>query len=130
MDKQAIDGNIFSQSELLRDIPESQASEILNTGIRKTLQKDEILFHQGDLAAKCYFLLSGRIKLTKLHEEGREAVIRYITPGGLTAAGVVLKGNQYPVTAKSLWLTTLIGWDKNTMLSVMHQYPQISVSCL
>jgi len=128
VDKEAIDENIFSQSDLLKDIPESQASEILNTGIRKTLQKDEVLFHQGDSAKKCYFLLSGRIKLTKLHEEGREAVIRYIGPGGLTAAGVVLRENQYPVTAKSLCPATAIGWDKNTMLSVMHQYPQISIN--
>lgn len=126
--KHEIDENSFSQSDLLKGIPESQASEILNTGIHKTLQKDAFLFHQGDSAEKCYFLLSGRIKLTKLHEEGREAVIRYISPGGLIAAAAVLRGNQYPVTAKSLCTATVIGWDKNTMLRVMHQYPQISVN--
>ena len=61
MDKQAIDDNIFSQSELLKGAPESQAPEILSAGRRKTLQEDEILFNQGDSAGKCYFLLSGLV---------------------------------------------------------------------
>ncbi|MCF8026388.1 MAG: cyclic nucleotide-binding domain-containing protein [Desulfobacteraceae bacterium] len=88
MDKQEIDEKIFSQSDLLRDIPKNQAFEILGAGLRKALQKDEILFNQGDSAEKCDFLLSGRLKLIMLHEDGREAVIRYIGPGGLAAANV------------------------------------------
>lgn len=128
MDKQEIDENIFSQSDFLRDIPKSQAVAILNAGRRKTLQKDEILFNQGDLAKKCYFLLSGRLKIAMLHEDGREAVIRYIGPGGLTAATAVLRQNQYPATAKTLSQTTVTGWDKDTMLGILHQYPRVSVN--
>jgi CRP-like cAMP-binding protein len=128
VDRQAIDESIFSQSDFLRDIPKNQAFEILRAGLRKTLQKDEILFNQGDSAEKCYFLLSGRLKLTMLHEDGREAVIRYIGPGGLAAATAVLRKNQYPVTAKALSQTTVTGWDKTRMLGIMHQYPRISVN--
>lgn len=128
MDKQAIDENIFFQSDFLRDMPKNQAVEILNAGIRKTLQKDEILFNQGDSAEKCYFLLSGRLKLTMLHEDGREAVIRYIGPGGLAAATVVLRENQYPLTAQAISQAAVTGWNKNKMLGIMHQYPRVSVN--
>jgi CRP-like cAMP-binding protein len=88
------------------------------------------LFHQGDSAQKCYFLLSGRLKLTKLHEDGGEAVIRYIGPEGLAAAAVVIKGNEYTVTAKAIEQTTVIGWDKKMLLQLMHQYPQVAVNIL
>jgi len=128
VDKQEIDENIFSQSGLFRDVPKNQAFEILGAGLRKALQKGEILFNQGDSAEKCYFLLSGRLKLTKLHEDGRETVIRYIGPGGLAAATAVLREKQYPVTAKALSQAAVTGWDKNTMLRIMHQYPQVSVN--
>ncbi len=123
--------NSIAQSDLFKDIPKSQAVEILNTGIQKTLQKHDILFHQGDSAQNCYFLLSGRLKLTKLHEDGGEAVIRYIGPEGLAAAAVVLKGNQYTVTAKAIEeQTVVVGWGKNMLLQLMHQYPQVAVNIL
>jgi CRP-like cAMP-binding protein len=124
------DNNSIARSDLFKDVPKSQALEILNAGIRKTLQKHDILFHQGDSAQKCYFLLSGRLKLTKLHEDGGEAVIRYIGPEGLAAAAVVIKGNEYTVTAKAIEQTTVIGWDKKMLLQLMHQYPQVAVNIL
>jgi CRP-like cAMP-binding protein len=48
----------------------------------------------------------------------------------LAAAAVVIKGNEYTVTAKAIEQTTVIGWDKKMLLQLMHQYPQVAVNIL
>jgi CRP-like cAMP-binding protein len=120
----------FQDAALLKDIPENTVHHILNSGVRKTIEKDNVVFRQGDSAAWCYFLEKGQLKLTKLHEDGREAIIRYIGAGELTAAAVVIKDGEYPLTAEALVDTIAICWNKKMIFELMHNYPQIAINML
>lgn len=90
----------LKQLDLFEGILEENYADILSAGSRKKLSPKGILFHQGDRAEKCYFILNGRLKLAKLNEFGKEVIIRYVGPGELTAAIAVLKEEAYPVTAE------------------------------
>lgn len=120
----------FQDAALLKDIPENIVPHIIDSGIPKTIEKGEILFHQGDPAKLLYLTESGQIKLAKLHEDGREAIIRYIGPGELAAAVVVLKDKDYPVTAQALAETKVICWDKKMIFELMQKHPQFAINML
>ncbi len=72
----------------------------------------------------------GRLKLTKLNEQGKEVILRYIVTGELTAAIAVLKNWTYPVTAESIEETDITVWDKPTMMQLMRRYPDIAINLL
>lgn len=116
--------------DLFAGIPEAQYKDILSRGERKALEPGTILFREGDPAHKCYLVLSGRLKLAKLHEQGKEAIIRYIGPGEITAATAVFKEKEYPVTSEAIGDTEVIGWNKHTMMEIMLAYPPLAVSML
>ncbi len=120
----------FQDTALLKNIPENIIPHIIDSGVRKTIEKDKILFHQGDPAKWCYLLETGQIKLAKLHEDGREAIIRYIGSGDVAAAVVVLKDKDYPVTAQALAETKVICWDKKMIFQLMLKYPQFAINML
>jgi len=122
--------NFFLKSNFLKDIPVDNIQRVMDSGIRKSFEKGDIVFRQGDPAKWTCFLETGQLKLSKLHEDGREAIIRYIGPGELTAATTVLKKNEYPLTAETLSPTTVIVWDKNKMFDLMQEYPQITINLL
>ncbi len=88
------------------------------------------MFHQGDNAINCYLVKSGKLKLSKISEHGREVIIRYIYAGELTAAVSVLKDTEYPATAESIEETEVIGWDKSTIISMMKKTPDIAINSL
>jgi CRP-like cAMP-binding protein len=88
------------------------------------------LFRQGDPAEKCYLVQRGRLKLAKLNEAGKEAIIRYIAAGEMAAAVAVLKGSVYPVTAETVEETEVTGWDKPTFLRLLHAHPGIAINLL
>jgi CRP-like cAMP-binding protein len=121
---------IFNQSNFFRGISKSYVADILKAGTIRILKTNDILFHQGDPATRIYFVLEGQFKLTKLHEAGKEAIIRYICPGELMAAVTVLKKGEYLVTAEVVSKTKVIGWGRQTILDLMNRYPQIAINML
>jgi CRP-like cAMP-binding protein len=120
----------FLQSDLFIGIADSDRMAMLNQGERIRSEPGEILFSQGDPANRCFLVLKGRLKLTTLHEQGKEAVIRYIGPGQLTAAVAVFKEKEYPVTAKSVGTTEIVAWGRSGMAKLMLAFPQLAINML
>ncbi len=118
------------RSELFAAIPEERRADILNSGQRRHITAGTTLFREGDAALKCYFVKKGRLKLTKLHMEGKEAIVRYINPGEITAAVAVFKENTYPVTASAVEDSTVINWDRPTILKILSDYPNLTINLL
>jgi len=120
----------FSRSDLFAGMAEDKTREIIGFGNRRVCPSGEMLFHEGTPAAACYLVLSGRFKLSKLHEDGKEAIVRYIQPGEMTAAVSVFKAKDYPVTAQAVSASDVVGWNRKTMLRLMAAYPQIAINLL
>lgn len=118
------------RSDIFKTLTREQYAELLNRGHSIKLQPKTILFHQGDSAKRCFRVNRGRLKLTKLNEQGKEVIFRYIGAGELTAAIAVLKNRGYLVTAESTEETDVTGWDKPTMLQWLRRYPDITISLM
>jgi len=126
----AIIEDSFQRSDFFSGITELNATDILNRGNRILLKPGEIVFRQGDPAHKSFLVLSGRIKLIKLHEEGKEAILRYIGPGEITAIIAVFKEKEYPATAETIVAAEAVGWDKQSMVQLMLEYPPLAMNML
>ncbi len=118
------------KSEVFKGLTGEQYTDLLKKGRSIKLQPKSILFYQGDPAISCFLVNRGRLKLTILNEQGKEVILRYIGTGELTAAVVVLKDSNYPVTAESIEEADVTGWDKPTMIQLMLRYPDIAINLL
>jgi len=130
MDSQIRLTDIFSQSDLFADIEADKLSNIFSFGDQRIYKSGTTLFREGYPAEKSYLVLKGRFKLSKLHEFGKEAIVRYINPGEMTAAVSVFRGRDYPVTAQAVGTSEVVGWDRETMLEIMNAHPQIAINML
>lgn len=125
--------NIFEkldQSEIFKSLTDKEYSDVLESGSRLILQPRTILFHQGDSAVNVILVNRGRLKLTKLNEQGKEVILRYIGTGELTAAVAVIKNWNYPVSAESIEETEATLWDRPAMMQMMQRYPDITINLL
>lgn len=114
----------------LKGIPGDVLTEIVDKGTRVRLHDGNVLFAQGEPAQHCHFVLKGRLKLSRLHEQGREFIARYIDPGQVTAAVAMFKDKAYPVTALAVGETDMVCWDRNTMVELMHDHPALAINML
>lgn len=117
-------------SEIFKGLTSEQFAGLLKKGRGIKLPPKRVLFCQGDPAERCFLVNRGRLKLTKLNEQGKEVIFRYIGTGELTAAITVLKNWMYPVTAESIEETEITGWDKPTMVELMREFPDIAINLL
>jgi len=122
--------DIYLQSDLFDGITKKEQIDILNAGHRDSMLSGATLFREGKPASRCYVVQKGRLKLTKLHEEGKEAIVRYINPGEITAAVAVFGGKQYPVTARAVSPTEVVGWNRETILKLMSEHPPLAINLL
>ena len=130
MDSQIHLTDIFSRSDLFIGIEEDRLSGIFSLGHRCVYESGATLFREGESATTFYLVLEGRFKLSKLHKDGKEAIVRYINPGEMMAVVSVFKGKNYPATAQAVGPSEAVGWDRATMLEFMTAYTQIAVNLL
>jgi CRP-like cAMP-binding protein len=120
----------YHLTDFFHGLSEKQGDEVIRRGTTRDLKAQTVLFHEGDPARQTYLVLKGRLKLGKVHEMGKEMLIRYIGPGELAAMITVLEGRDYPVTAETVGETRVVGWDRRTMLQIMADYPQLSINMI
>jgi CRP/FNR family cyclic AMP-dependent transcriptional regulator len=90
------------------------------------LQKDEIVFSQGDAADAVFYIQKGRIKLTVVSEQGKEAVVGVLGPGQFFGEGC-LNGHSVRVTTGSAIVACRITCiAKAAMIATMHDQPDFS----
>ncbi len=120
----------LTRAVLFRGIADEYCAQIMDRGEETFRRAGETLFFQGDPARHCYLVMHGRLKMVKLHEQGRETLIRYVGPGEITAAIAVFKEKEYPVTGYAVTDARLVGWDKRTMRELLLAYPVMAINLL
>lgn len=120
----------LSRSDIFAGISVDKLTGILNLGHQGAYKTGEALFFEGDPALHFYLVLDGRFKLSKLHENGKEAIVRYINSGEMTAAISAFKKKKYPVTAYAVETSTAVAWDRETMMEMIIHHPEIGINLL
>jgi CRP-like cAMP-binding protein len=89
-------------------------------------QKDQIVFTQGEVADAVFYIQKGKLKLTVISEQGKEAVIAILGPGHFFGEGC-LNGHGLRVattTAMDECLVTRIA--KAAMIATLHDQADFS----
>ena len=121
---------ILTQCELFAGIEKQKMSHIVKCGQVYGCNPGHILFHEGEPAVQFYLVLNGRLKLSKLHEDGKEVLVRYVTSGEMTAAVSVFNKKKYPVSAHAVGTAEVIGWGRKALIEIMPLYPQFTINLL
>jgi CRP/FNR family transcriptional regulator, cyclic AMP receptor protein len=89
-------------------------------------QKDQIIFLQGDSADTLFYVQAGRVKVTMVSADGKEAVVA-ILPSGSFCGEECLSGRAYRVaTVRGLTECVLIRMAKGNAMRALQDDPEFS----
>ena len=81
----------ISTNKVFFDLPEEDQEQMASMMTPRNIKKKGLVYSEGDSADKLYILKEGRIKITRLAEDGKELTMDIIEPGDifgeLTLAG-------------------------------------------
>jgi len=71
----------FARIACLNDLDEPLRRELVESAVERRLERGAVLVRQGDPFAGLLIVVSGRLVLTRLEEDGRETRLRTLGPG-------------------------------------------------
>jgi len=88
--------------------------------------KGQVVFSQGSAADAVFYIQKGKIKLTVVSEQGKEAVVGILEPGHFFGEGC-LNGHPLRVTtATAIELSLITRIPKAEMIATLHDQPGFS----
>jgi CRP-like cAMP-binding protein len=91
-----------------------------------TSPKKQILFSQGDASDGVFYIQTGKVKLSVLSEQGKEAVIAILEKGSFFGEGCLAGQLVCMATATTAEDSTLVRIEKTAMIRVLHDEPAFS----
>jgi CRP/FNR family transcriptional regulator, cyclic AMP receptor protein len=89
-------------------------------------RKDQIVFSQGDVADAVFYIQQGKVKLTVVSEQGKEAVIAILGPDQFFGEASL---NGHPLriaTTRAVDECVITRVEKATMIATIHNEPEFS----
>ncbi len=86
-------------------------------------RKDKIIFAQGDPADAVFYLRQGKVKLTVVSSQGKEAVVAIIGQDVFFGEGCLIAQPLRMATATTLTPCSILRLEKSAMVRVLHTEP-------
>lgn len=116
---------------LFSDLADEHVDNLARQARSLSLEPEQHLFMQGDVADAFYLVRQGQIKLTRLTPEGNEKVIELLGPGQTFAEAIMfMERKDYPVTATAISDAEVILIPSRTFLNLLDESPGLSMRLL
>jgi CRP/FNR family transcriptional regulator, cyclic AMP receptor protein len=89
-------------------------------------QPKQIIYRQGDPADAVHYIVSGKIQLTVVSEQGKEAVIAMLQHGEFFGEGCIVGQPSRMASASATEKATVVRIEKATMIRVLHEQPEVA----
>jgi CRP-like cAMP-binding protein len=90
------------------------------------VRKNQVIFSQGDLADSVFYIRDGKVKVTVISEQGKEAVVAVLGPDEFLGEGCLTGQLRRVATAKALTECEIMRLDKKVVVRVLHDEPAFS----
>jgi CRP-like cAMP-binding protein len=89
-------------------------------------RKNQVVFSQGDLADSVFYIRDGKVKVTVVSEQGKEAIVAVLGPDEFLGEGCLTGQLRRVATAKALTECEIMRLDKKVIVRVLQEEPAFS----
>ncbi len=116
--------------QLFTGLPPVDLENIAAVTVVKSLDKDEYLFHEGDLARGFYVVQRGAVNVHRVNAAGREQIIYVFRAGDSFAEIALASATGYPAEARALEPTQVLLVQKAGILALLQRQPELALRML
>lgn len=115
---------------LFSELSDSQLDEISKFAVRQMFKKDNMVLIEEEVGSTMFVILSGRVKISRISDEGREVILSILVDGDFFGEMSILDGQTRSANAVTLEDTELLIIRREYFLQMLHDYPQIAINLL
>jgi CRP/FNR family transcriptional regulator len=118
------------QTALFGSLGEEELKALASRATEVEISRDQVLFVAGEEANKLYVIVEGVVRAFRGTAEGREQVIHVERAGATIAEVPVFDSGPFPSSVAAEEDSTLLVIDKDDVLKLCLEYPQIALAAL
>jgi CRP/FNR family transcriptional regulator len=122
--------NTLRSCQLFIGLSQTDLSNIADTTVLKSLEKDEYLFHEGDPAHGFYVAQRGSINVHRVNAAGKEQIIHVFRAGDSFAEVALASERGYPADARALEPSQVLLIQKAGFLALLKRQPELALRML
>jgi CRP/FNR family transcriptional regulator len=115
---------------IFQNLDPEEVEALSHEALRKKSNKGESLFLQGDSADEMFLIKGGRIKLSKVHEDGTELTLDIRKAGDFVGENMFSEEGQYPVSAYCLEDTLTCGFSRSQFEELILKHPKVGLQVI
>ncbi len=96
--------------------------------IRERRKKRETIFSEGDPPLWFYVVLEGKVKITKLSQEGKEIILEVIGPNDIFGGVAVVRDLPYPANAIAMEDCALLKVSREDLMAILKRFPAVTMA--
>jgi CRP/FNR family transcriptional regulator, cyclic AMP receptor protein len=89
-------------------------------------RKDQVVFSQGDLADAVFYIQKGKVKVTVVSDQGKEAVVALLGADEFCGEGCLAGQPRRMATTTAMTDCTIMRLQKASIIRVLHEEPGFS----
>jgi CRP/FNR family transcriptional regulator len=120
----------LGQLWIFNDLTPAEREFLAVRAKRRQNERGRIIFSQGDRAEEMFLLKSGRVKLTRLFENGNEITLDIRKAGDFIGETVLTEAGLYPVNAVCLEPVMTCGFAKDQLEGIILERPNIGLQII
>jgi len=111
------------QVQIFNTLSPQEAKEVTPYLMSERFVRRESIFSEGDPSEWLYIVTKGKVKITKISQEGKEIILEIISPFDFFGGIAVVRGFPYPANAVAMEDTEVLKISRKNLLSIMDRYP-------
>jgi CRP/FNR family transcriptional regulator, cyclic AMP receptor protein len=106
--------------------PKSFLAEVGEGRTISQYRKDQIVFSQGEPADAVFYIQKGKVKVTVVSDQGKEAVVAILGAGEFCGEGCLAGQARRIATVRTMTECTIMRLQKTSIVRVLHDEPAFS----
>ncbi|HBM74975.1 MAG TPA: Crp/Fnr family transcriptional regulator [Clostridiaceae bacterium] len=115
---------------IFNHLEDEQMDEIVEVIKSSSYKKGEIVYSAGDKSDSLYIVRSGRIRIYRLSESGKEQLVRILKPGDFTGELALFSESIHESYAEAVEDTKVCMITRSDLQNLLMKFPSISLKIL
>jgi CRP/FNR family cyclic AMP-dependent transcriptional regulator len=115
---------------IFADLDDVELEKIAKLGSRKKYKKGNIIVLEQEMGAALFVIITGKVKVVRMDEEGREVILSIFGPGEFFGEMSLLDGLARSATVVATSKAELFMIHRREFLDLLNEYPAVAISLL
>jgi CRP/FNR family cyclic AMP-dependent transcriptional regulator len=115
---------------IFADLEEKDLQKIVKLGTRQKYKKGNIVLLEQESGAALFVIVSGKVKVVRMDEDGREVILSMFRPGEFFGEMSLLDGQARSASVVATMKSELFMIHRRDFLESLHEFPLVAISLL